>query len=97
PARNKLYLSQRKHLAPIRVPAKRMDREHQVLGFDARERSAAGQSRGYIGLPDYRRFQRSKGRKSPKPSLEPAAIRHCSRRRLFFPPKFARVALLRRA
>ena len=44
PARITLHLSKCQHLAPIRVPAKRMDSEHQILRHNRRKRSASGQS-----------------------------------------------------
>ena len=44
-ARAALHLPQREHLASVRVPAERLDDEHEVLRTDGGERSAARQPR----------------------------------------------------
>src|SRR5262249_36444226 len=91
-----LHLSQRKYSAPIRVPAERLDSEHQVLRLDRRERPAARKSGAGTALPGCRRFQQTGRWRFTTSCFWTSAVHNGPRRRVFLSARLTRLTLFRR-
>ena len=95
-ARPALHLPGRQPLAPVRVRAERVDREHEVRGPLRRARPAAREPRAPGGRPRDRRLLAPPPRRAGPAAHRHAAVRDGAGRRLLLPAGDPRPALHRR-